>query len=595
MKQPLEVYLEKITHYTLEINLLKQKITHVSWWRFALILVVIVFEYLHFKQIAAIPFHGISILGIIAFIFLVRRFNRLKFELLVLETYLNINKDEAALLQDGLQAHFSTGSEFINHNHPYSFDLDIFGENSLYQRLNRGNTFLGQQKLALWLSTSGSAFDIKTRQDAVRELAEHPDIYQEILVFTNLGKDNTSTSKHLSSWQKTEHKISFFSQFLSYLLPTAGLVLTILLWVTGDSSYFKWASIVFIANISHFNRFRKPIVGVLGQSEKISATIKGYSNVLALIEKHQFQSELLQELQSKVTKDGQKASISLTRLARILESLESVHNGFAMAFFNGTVQFHLHTYLQLLKWKKQHANSINTWVETIADFEALISLANFHFNFPETNFPELNNDYTIQFEELGHPLLNSKNRVTNSIDFSKQSYTILTGSNMSGKSTFLRTVGLGIVLANAGAPVPCIKGSFTPIQLAASMRLTDSLAESTSYFYAEVKRLEFIMEQLKKGPLFVLLDEILRGTNSDDKKTGTIGVIEKIIEHQVFGLIATHDLEVCEIASKHPQRLINRCFEVDFIGEDLYFDYKLRDGICKNKSATFIMKKHGVI
>lgn len=595
MKSPLEVYLEKTAFYTLKNNALKTKINRIGWLRFGLILALCLIEYFQYKNWLIIPFHVVSIILAVTFLVLVNYFNRLKFQARVLQEFITLNQGECDLISDGKQTQFHSGDQFIDFNHPYSYDLDVFGQNSLYQRLNRANTFQGQQILSNWLTHASSIETIVERQNAILELSQKPDVYQEILVYSKLGADDSSTSKHFAEFQSNQQEISVISKVLSYVLPALGLSLTILLWTTGDSMYFKWASLVFVANITHFNRFRKRVIDELGTSEKLSDTIQGYSRVLALIEQHAWQSKQLQSLQQKVSHQNQKASDALKKLARIIQSLESVHNGFAMAFFNGTVQFHLHIYKELIRWKKLHGSDIETWITTMGEFEALISLANFHYNFPETNFPKINGDNIISFEDLGHPLLNPKTRIPNSIDFSKQSFTILTGSNMSGKSTFLRTVGLGVVLANAGGPVCAKSASFTPIDLAASMRLTDSLSESTSYFYAEVKRLELIVKKVQHQAMFVLLDEILRGTNSDDKKSGTIGVIEKIIQYQVFGLIATHDLEVCETAHKHPDKLINRCFEVDFHGDNLYFDYTLRDGICKNKSATFIMKKHGVI
>lgn len=201
----------------------------------------------------------------------------------------------------------------------------------------------------------------------------------------------------------------------------------------------------------------------------------------------------------------------------------------------------------------------------------------------------------MQFKDLGHPLIAAKKRVCNDIDFSEQRFVILTGSNMSGKSTFLRTVGINLVLAGIGAPICASKASFFPMPIYVSMRLTDSLEDSESYFYAEVKRLKLIMEEAHRQPSFVLLDEILRGTNSDDKQSGTIGVILKLIQEQTFGVIATHDLEVCAITAQHPQILMNKCFEVEIQDDDLRFDYKIRPGVCQNKNATFIMKKMQII
>ncbi len=227
--------------------------------------------------------------------------------------------------------------------------------------------------------------------------------------------------------------------------------------------------------------------------------------------------------------------------------------------------------------------------------EALSSLANLSYNNPGFAFPELNDHYAIRFKDIGHPMIDETKRVSNDISFAEHNFIILTGSNMSGKSTFLRTLGINMVLAGMGAPVCAAAASLHPLPILVSMRQSDSLADSESCFFAEVKRLKFIIDQLKGEVCFILLDEILRGTNSDDKRSGTIGVIENIIHKKAIGAIATHDLEVCLTTAAHPDRLINKCFEVEIIHNELCFDYKLRDGICKNKSATFLMQKMEII
>jgi DNA mismatch repair ATPase MutS len=227
--------------------------------------------------------------------------------------------------------------------------------------------------------------------------------------------------------------------------------------------------------------------------------------------------------------------------------------------------------------------------------EALGSLGGFCQNNPNFTFPSINSEHPFYFKALGHPLIRETIRVNNDLSFAQQRYIILTGSNMSGKSTFLRSIGVNIVLAGTGAPVCATAANIHPIPLWVSMRLMDSLADSQSYFFAEIKRLEQIIQALKHGPALVLLDEILRGTNSDDKRSGTIAMIQKMVELKAVGAIATHDLEVCQITEQQPDILANYCFEVEIKDNDLTFDYQLRPGICRNKSATFLMEKMGII
>jgi DNA mismatch repair ATPase MutS len=275
--------------------------------------------------------------------------------------------------------------------------------------------------------------------------------------------------------------------------------------------------------------------------------------------------------------------------------MDSIGNFVTAIVFNGTFLFNVHVLKALMEWKKEHAEALEDWLEVIGEFEMLNSLANISHNNTDFVFPTLNTNFEIDFSNLSHPLLNPKTRVGNEVQFQPQSFMILTGSNMSGKSTFLRSLGINMVLTGMGAAVCASQANVHPLPVLVSMRLSDSLSDSESYFFAEIKRLKQIMDELAGNPAFVLLDEILRGTNSDDKRNGTIEVVKKIIAKKAVGAIATHDIEVCLTTNDYPNVLTNKCFEVEIQDNDLYFDYKLRNGICQNRSATFLMKKMGVI
>jgi DNA mismatch repair ATPase MutS len=282
-------------------------------------------------------------------------------------------------------------------------------------------------------------------------------------------------------------------------------------------------------------------------------------------------------------------------LSELFSRMDTINNLMTATVLNGTFLFNLHVLKALLKWKNNYSTELEKWITIIGEFEALNSLANLAYNNPDFVFPEINSEYKIGFSDLSHPLLNPATRVGNDTHFYPQSYMILTGSNMSGKSTFLRSLGINMVLGGIGSVVCASKANMHPLPVLVSMRLSDSLADSESYFFAEIKRLKQIMDALEERPAFVLLDEILRGTNSDDKRNGTIEVVKKIIAKNAIGAIATHDIEVCLTTNEYPDILTNQCFEVEIQNNDLHFDYKLRNGICKNRSATFLMQKMGVI
>jgi DNA mismatch repair ATPase MutS len=327
----------------------------------------------------------------------------------------------------------------------------------------------------------------------------------------------------------------------------------------------------------------------------IDKIISHYGLLLEKIEKEDFKSAKLIHLKQQLTYQKETVSLHIKQLARLFSNMDTIQNLFAVVVFNGTFLYNLHVFKALIVWKNQHAAVLEKGLEVIGEFEMLNSLANVSYNNPDFVFPELNTNYEISFSNLSHPLLAKKTRVGNNIDFQPQSFMILTGSNMSGKSTFLRSLGINMVLTGMGAAVCATNAKVHPMPVLVSMRLADSLSDSESYFFAEIKRLKQIMDELEQKPAFVLLDEILRGTNSDDKRNGTIEVIKKVIGKKAIGAIATHDIEVCLTTNAFPETLINKSFEVEIKNNDLHFDFRLRDGICQNKSATFLMQKMGVI
>ncbi|HEU4609471.1 MAG TPA: DNA mismatch repair protein MutS, partial [Chitinophagaceae bacterium] len=348
-------------------------------------------------------------------------------------------------------------------------------------------------------------------------------------------------------------------------------------------------------NLLVFSFQVKRIRRSLFSSEKTHALLQAYSAILLRIENTTYTSPLLKALQQKLYAGNQKAGTLLQKLAAIYSGMETVQNPFAAVITNGLYLNHIHLLSRLIRWRRQYAAQIPEWLEVIGAFEMLGSLANFHDNHPGFCFPRLNKEEMIRFKEMGHPLLSAAKRINNDACFDSYRFMILTGSNMSGKSTFLRTLGVNMILSGMGSVVCAVDADVHPMPVFVSMRQSDSLADSESYFFAEVKRLKYIMDQMDEGAVFVLLDEILRGTNSDDKRSGTVGVIEKISGKKVYGAIATHDLEVCLTTDKYPGILSNKCFEVEIRNDELVFDYKLREGICRNKSATFLMKKMKII
>ncbi|HLP54299.1 MAG TPA: hypothetical protein VK151_04685 [Fluviicola sp.] len=590
----MQAYHERKAVHDAAVQQLKQQFNRLAFLRLASIVSALLFGYLTIRSEDTVQLI-IALASFALFVVFMRLHFGVKRKLLLEQTLVKINETELAFLEKQ-ELPFNGGNRFLEPHHPYTYDLDIFGDHSLFRHINRTQTVMGTHGLAQSLLHKSGIETIRKRQEAVAELTPLLEWRQLFTAKAILANDNEQISETLRSWNSDQPKVPFITVILSYALPVLGGIFTILGFLKGSSPLFlNLAVTVFIFNLIVLASQLKKMNAEIAFSDKINQTLLRYSELLKAIEEREWKSELLREIRQKLNSSPIAASKQIHSLSRIFASLESLQNGMGAILFNGTVLFHLHTYRKLLRWKAEHATHLDNWLLQIGETEVLLSFANLYFNNPDFNFPELNEETVLRFEELGHPLISASKRVSNSVDFSDKPFIVLTGSNMSGKSTFLRTLGVNLVLANAGAPI-CVKSaSIQPIDILVSMRLSDSLSDSESYFFAEVKRLKEIMTELEHRRCFILLDEILRGTNSDDKRTGTIEVLKKVISKNAIGAIATHDLEVCNTTFEYPELLVNKCFEVEIINNELKFDYRLRDGICQNKSATFLMQKMGVI
>ncbi len=532
---------------------------------------------------------------IVGFFILIKIHGKLSFKRKIKDALVNINKDEIDYISNK-NLKYDNGSEYIDPTHPYSYDLDIFGEKSLFHTINRTATHIGKTNLTNSLLSIVPNEEIKQNQEAIKELSDKLNWRQSILAYSKTTEDNKETYSKLINWsERTGEKINLPLVLLSFISPTLFLTTSISYLATDLSILGDISLYLFLFNLMLIGSKLKIIKKEIEEATTINKILKGYTLIIKQLEEESFSSEKLNRLKNNLTNNSTLASQQIKGLSKLFAQLDNSTNLLAATLFNGALLYNLHTLRSLYKWKATHRNKITAWLDVIGEIEKLNSFANFAYNNTDFTYPELNNDYKIEFNDLGHPLLDSKTRINNTVDFTNQSFIILTGSNMSGKSTFLRSLGINMVLAGTGSPICASKANIHPLNVLVTMRLSDSLNDSESYFFAEVKRLKEIMTQANKATSFVLLDEILRGTNSDDKRTGTVEVIKKIIGNKVIGAIATHDLKVCDTTQEYPNTLINKCFEVEIIDDELVFDYKLRDGVCKNKSATFLMQKMEVI
>lgn len=573
----------------------KKRYLIISGARFILVILFLISIYYRFGNQGSDYWLLIAAGSAITFFLLLSKHMKLAQKTRLTKVLADINQNEKDYVEN-ISIPFDNGVRHSQSKHAYTHDLDVFGENSLFHRLNRTATHIGSYKLAHHLSNRLSNDAILKQQEAINEVSNNIDWRQKFLAIAITGEDNKKTYDTLIDWANTNAKPqTIIVTILSYVFTIAAiLALVTYAWMGTEITRIIF-SVLFLINVGILGQQYKFIKKeILGES-KINKPIQKYSLLMALFEEQSFQSEKLQQLQKRLLSEQKTASLHIHNLSKLFQQMDSIHNPMGAIIFNGICLYHVHTLRKLKTWKAANASKIQDWLEVIGEIESINSMANFAFNNPDYTYPKINSQEKITFNDLGHPMLTDQVRICNDVRFENQKFIILTGSNMSGKSTFLRSLGINMVLANAGSPICATDANVHPLDIYVSMRLSDSLTDNESYFFAEVKRLKEVMDAAENNLTFILLDEILRGTNSDDKREGTIEVIKKLISKNVIGAIATHDLKVCETTSEFPSKLSNKNFEVEIVDEELVFDYKLRDGICKNKSATYIMKKMEII
>ena len=522
------------------------------------------------------------------------KLHRLKNNLAYLKS---INQDEIRALAGDFK-NLDQGNEFISPENDYTEDLDIFGMGSLFQYLNRTTTSSGKEKLANWLSKQKlDSSQILQKQKAVQELAKKPEWRQNLQL---IGK-NTNEKKQdiidILKWldEAPLIKQAWFKYFIAFINSiTFGLL--------ALSIFNIIPPVIFILHIIIvpfwiIGKYFKKINVIHAQLGKKTDLFEKYSSIIKLIEKEDFKSEYLQNLKQKSDIIDDKASLIIKKLSKISSAFNQRLNMIAGVLLNLFLLWDLVQSLRLENWKQKHKKQLIKWFAVMAEFDALSSLGCFYFNNPNFQFPKMRDDkFFIHTSELGHPLIHENQRINNDVEISNQKqFIIITGANMAGKSTFLRTLGINMILASTGAPVCAKLFEWRPIKIYTSIRTRDSLFKNESYFFAELKRLKSLIDQLEAGEkMFIILDEILKGTNSKDKQTGSKHLIEQLIRLSASGIIATHDLALGELAKNYPENIQNMRFEVEFENDELVFDYKLKNGISQNMNATFLMKKMGI-
>lgn len=573
---------------------LKKLSTQYAWGRviffFACIAGVVVMA--DNKLSAGILFFIIAFLA--GFLILLKRHQQVKKEQRFNEEMADINQEEIKRLE-GDYSSFDQGDEFITPTHNYHIDLDVFGKYSIFQLINRTSTSFGRNLLAKWLSTPAPKISILQRQEAIKELGPKLDWRQKLQAHGRGGTQEKTETKYLFEWIKEDNSIKGNSFYKGALLvmPLATLTTIVLSVISivpsGIPLLLIVANIVILGTV--FNRAKDIFEKTISSND----ALKAYQAQISMIEEEAFESTYLNSLKSKFVHDQMKASKVIRQLQFILDNL---HNRANMMYHIFNVLFIIDVYwiIKAEEWKENTKSDIEPWFETIGELECLASLAGFHFAKPHYAFPTISEvPFTIEGEGVGHPMIKETSRVNNAFDFSgKGGICLITGSNMSGKSTFLRTVGVNAVLGLMGAPV-CAEGfTVSNLKVFTSMRTQDDLEESVSSFYAELKRLKQMIETIDGStPVLFMVDEVLKGTNSEDRHKGAAALIRQLNKTDAFGFVSTHDIALGNITNEL-QGVKNYSFNSIIEGDEIIFDYTLTEGICKSFNATKLMQKMGI-
>lgn len=575
---------------------LSRQVALVSWTRLAIVLAAIGGAWWFWSDTQATV--ALVASCVVLFLLLVKLHNRLFSALEMqraLEQVANANLQRIALDLNDLDG----GEEYIDARHPYSYDLDLFGQRSLFALLNATATGSGRELLARNLQNPANVADaIEQRQEAVKELSSMPKFItrlQALGIVAGIGRNEPSDRMHNAA---PKVKLQWWQRAATVLFPTAIIALVILAIIGFDVAiYIETTAVASLLTAAAGAK----MVGRLHTSvERVVNRISIYHDLLHEIEEHNFSSPLLQELQQRLGNENEKSSAIMRRLSRLLANLDQRYNWLSYILLNTLLQWDYRQASNVARWMERYADKLGEWDTTLAHIDELCSLATFSFCNPGFAFPVICRDphgVIIKATQLGHPLLSRDRCVCNDVSaMSAGNFMVVTGANMAGKSTYLRTVGVNYLLAMVGAPVFAAEMTAGPASLFTGLRTTDSLGDGESYFFAELRRLQSIVERAAAGErMLIILDEILKGTNSADKQKGSLALVGKLVGMNIAGIIATHDLVLGSLADRFPGRVFNRCFEAEINGDTLHFDYTLHPGIAQNLNAYFLMQHMGIV
>ncbi|MBL4648394.1 MAG: hypothetical protein JKY03_01590 [Aureispira sp.] len=591
-----KIYQERLDDFLKQQKEKASKIFQIGNVRVALFVLMIYLLFQFFSSEFEAMLWWWCFLGVLpVFVIFIRMHQRNFDEKRSIDELVIINEKELKILKSN-QPQFDGGQEFDDHNHDYCSDLDLFGSVGIFAFVNRTSTAKGKERLAnLFKAPLDKVAAIYTQQDAVKVLSPKIDFRQAFMANGRITEDTLDDIAYLQAW--TAAPVAFLDstpwKITRVVLPLLSIAALVYFIITFNHLPLVFMGVLNFALLGIKSKYVGKEHTEIGKRQEI---LRMYVSLLNLASQEDFgDSTILNEIK-KIAKEAQSG---FGRLSKIVDYFDQRLNIFVGLGLNLLILYDVQCLFALEAWKKKHKQFLTNWLDSVAELDSLISLATFSYNNSELNFPQLekSEELYIHAEALGHPLIPLSERVCNDTKLGSQHKVfVVTGSNMAGKSTFLRCVGINLLLAKCGAPVCATSFKCSIMDIMTSMRVQDSISQQTSYFQAELLRLQYIIKTLKEGkPTFIILDEILKGTNSEDKLLGSELLVQHFLDFNCLAMVATHDLELGNMQDELPGKVENLCFESIIENDELSFDYKLNRGIAKNKNATFLMRKMEIV
>ena len=498
-----------------------------------------------------------------------------------------------ARIEDRWAGDGASGERFRDPTHPYAADLDLFGDGSLFQLLTTARTPMGEETLATWLLSAADRATIEPRQSAIAELREKPDLREDAATLGESERAEIRVEK-VAGW--AEQPPILHGSGLRWLAAAVAVscLATAVAWgLSGDPLPF-FATLIVGAAISF--RLRTRIDGIVAAVEIATHDLRLIADLLARLEREEFRGGRLRQIVAAFRSEHRQASRAIARLVTLAGLAEHRHNLFVQAL-DPAILYTVQVSYAIESWRRRYGAGVRGWLDALADFEALSSLATYSYEHPQDPFPQIVDDGArFAGEELGHPLIAQTACIRNSVALEEKARVLLvSGSNMSGKSTLLRVVGVNAVLALAGAPVRAKTLTLSALQVGACMRVLDSLQQGTSHFFAEITRLRALVDLAAQRPMLFLLDELLHGTNSSDRNAGAQGLIRGLLQRGAIGLVTTHDLTLTALAGEFGAAVRNVHFQDRLEGGKMSFDYRLREGVVTRSNGVELMRAIGLL